>query len=184
MLFGSAGPSRSDRLVRVYLILNWLVRSYQLKSDSDSWPLVDRLLLAYFRAPCWIFDLSLALLTCWSSLFQSTSFLSVASSDSLDFAVSAYPIRPVFDFPSATIRLAPFYLVSCRSPIMFLSAMKRCFRSGFIRQSMMFTSMLIFWTSSFFLVTSSRIWWYRTSMCFICAWKTGFRIMCIALCES
>ena len=32
----------------------------------------------------------------------------------------------------------------------------------------------IFWTWSFFSVTSSRIWWSRTSICFIFAWQTGF----------
>ena len=64
MLFGLEGLSRSDRVIWVDLLPNWLVRSDQIKFDFDSWPLVDRLLLAYFRAPCWIFDLSLALLTC------------------------------------------------------------------------------------------------------------------------
>ena len=60
--------------------------------------------------------------------------------------------------------------VSCCSPIFVLSAPKHWSRSGFIRQSTIFTLVTIFRTSSFLSVTSSQMWWNRISMCFVFAW--------------
>ena len=81
-------------------------------------------------------------------------------------------------------RSALFCSVACLSSIFVLSAPKCWSGSGFVRQSMMFTLVLMFRTSSFFFVMSSRIWWNYMSMCFVFAWYTGFLMRQIALCES
>ena len=50
----------------------------------------------------------------------------------------------------STPHLTFFCSVACRSPIFVLSVPKRRYGSGFVRQSAIFTSVLIFQTSSFF----------------------------------
>ena len=137
MSSGSACLSRSDRLVQIVLC----------SARACSY------------VPCWILDLSSGSFSLRSSLLQSASLLSDASSaswhsDSMDFAFSAHLIGLVFDLPSAHVS-AFFCSIACRSPIIVLSAPKHCSGSGFIRQSTMFTSVSIFVTSSFFSITSS-----------------------------
>ena len=79
-----------------------------------------------------------------------------------------FPIR------SSIFPLVPYSVllcsVTCRSPNFFLSAPKRWSWSGFIKQFAIFTSVSILHTSTLFSVTSSQMWWNRTSMCFIFAW--------------
>ena len=49
--------------------------------------------------------------------------------------------------------------VACCNPNFVLNAPERWSGSGFVRQSTIFTSVSIFQTTSFFAVTSSRMWW-------------------------
>ena len=60
MLFGLACLSWSNQLIQIKFCLNRLFCSNQLVFNSDSWPLVDRLLPSHAcsYAPRWILDLS------------------------------------------------------------------------------------------------------------------------------
>ena len=103
-----------------------------------------------------VFDSSCPLIISFPIGFLATPSAS-RYSGSLDYAFLACLIGPVFNLHAAFVCSASFCSVICRSPIVSLSYLKCCFGSGFVRKLTMFTSVLIFWTSSIFSVVSSQM---------------------------